>query len=285
MDARNYSKEFLDELADYFAVASEHPRPDKMVPIMIQREFTALDCRRKMPIAILNRHVPLSGAHILDVGCGAGRNSVLLVEQGAQVTGLDYDPKALAVAVSRCREHNVSVEFQEGSVVNMPFPEGSFDAIVFQNVLEHLPRSDQPQALQEVMRVLRKGGVLFIQTPNKLSPYDIHSTRMPLLHWLPRRISRHIERLGVQAPNEDLVSYTEIVNALKEIRPFKVLNHCDAWENLSDYRHNWTNYSNAFGLAARLYFRLIPPAYIVSRLFRFELNKWLPNLNLFIRKL
>lgn len=284
MDARNYSKEFLDELADYFAVASEHPRPDKMVPIMIQREFTALDCRRKMPIAILNRHVPLSGAHILDAGCGAGRNSVLLVEQGAQVTGIDIDPKALAVAVSRCREHNMSVKFVYGNVIKIPFPDGSFDAIVFQNVLEHLPRSDHPQALQEVMRVLKKGGVLFIQTPNKLSPYDIHSTRMPLLHWLPHRISHLVERLGVQPPREDLVSYASIVNVLRSTGRLKVLNHCDAWENLSDYRHNWTNYSNAFGLAARLYFRLIPVAYIVSRLFRFELNKWLPNLNLFVRK-
>jgi len=284
VDARDYSKEFLEELTEYFAVASEHPRPDKWLPIMIQREYTVLDCRRKMPIALINRYVPLSGARVLDAGCGAGRNSVLLSERGAQVTGLDIDPKALKVAASRCREHGVAVELVKGSVVKMPFLEGSFDAVVFQNVLEHTTRSDQPQALREMMRVLRKGGVLFIQTPNKLSPFDIHSTRMPLLHWLPRRISHLVERLGVQPPNEDLVSYTSIVNALKSMGPFEVLNHCDAWENLSDYRQNWTNYSNAFGFAARLYFRLVPVAYIISRVFRFELNKWLPNLNLFVRK-
>ena len=284
MDAKNYSKEFFDELAEWFMALSQHPRPDKRLSIFLQREYTALDSRRKLTITLINRYVPLSGAHVLDAGCETGRNSVLLAERGAQVTALEINPKTLAVAASRCREHRVAVELVNGSVVKMPFLEGSFDAVAFQNVVEHLPRSDQPQALREMMRVLRKGGVLFIQTPNKLSPFDIHSTRMPLLHWLPRRISHLVERLGVQPPNEDLVSYTSIVNALKSTGPFEVLNHCDAWENLSDYRQNWTNYSNAFGLAARLYFRIVPAAYIISRVFRFELNKWLPILNFFVSK-
>ncbi len=283
-DAINYSKEFLDELAKWFLTVSEHPDPYKCLPLQIKREFTVLDRRREMPLAIIKRYISLSEAKVLDAGCGTGRSSVLFAEEGAKVIGIDYDSKALKVALSRCKEHDVMAEFQVGNVEELPFSEGTFDVVIFHNVLEHVPRSDQPKTIQGMLRVLREGGVLFIQTPNRLSPWDIHTSQLPLLHWLPRRISRQVERIGIMAPREDLVSYKEIINALRGAGTFEVLNHCDVWENLSDYRQNWTNYTNKFGFLSDLYFRLVPLAYITSRIFRFELNKWLPNLNLFFRK-
>jgi len=284
MNARNYSKAFMQELSDWFLELSDNPNPSKWLPIFINREHVQLESRRKLTVTMASRYVHLEDAHVLDTGCETGRNSVLLAEKGAKVTGLDVEPRTLKVAASRCKEHSVSCDFKQGSVVKTPFSDEQFDLVIFQNVLEHLPGSEQLMALREMMRVLKKDGVLFIQTPNKWSPYDIHTSRLPFVHWLPRKVSGLLEHAGIQPPKEDLLSYNTIIKILRTDSDITVCNHCDAWESLLDYRENWVNYAHAFNLAAKLYFRIVPVGYIISKIFRFELNKWLPILTFIIRK-
>lgn len=290
MDNRTvrYSPEFDLRLRDYLshvARAEGLPRPDRRASYATKREIFTVECRRKMPLAILERYVNLHGAVVLDAGCGTGRNSVLCAEAGSLVTGIDIDLQALDVARARCEEHQVTVDFSPADVLNLPFNPSSFDIIISHGVLEHIPGSLHGRAISEMARVLRPGGLLFIMTPNRLSPFDTHSSRLPLLHWLPRSLTRFVSVLGIPAPHEDLPSYDNILRAAGEAAAFVVLNRCDVWENLNDYRRHWVNYSNSFGLTAKLYFRLIPSMYIASRILRTELNKWLPSLNLFLKKL
>ncbi len=282
-----YSNEFSRKLREYYlnaAKAEGHPNPESCVGGLLTREAFTMECRQKMPLALLARYQMLPNARVLEVGCGTGRPVVLFARADCSVTGIDIDLNALEVARARSQEDRVGVDLFPADGLHLPFALSSYDIVLCHNVLEHIPRAMHSRAVCEMARVLRPGGILFIQTPNRLSPIDIHTSRLPFLHWLPRSLAGLVKRLGVPAPHEELLSYNEILIAARDAASFEILNHCDVWEDLSDYRSHWVNYSNSFGLTAKLYFRLLPSAFIVSRIVRTELNKWLPALNLFLKR-
>jgi SAM-dependent methyltransferase len=96
-------------------------------------------------------------ARILDAGCGSGRNMVDLARHG-QVTGVELSQPSVELARARAVG-----EVVEGSVLEMPFPDDSFDLAVCLDVIEHL--QDDRAALRELRRVLAPGGVLLVTVP------------------------------------------------------------------------------------------------------------------------
>lgn len=96
-------------------------------------------------------------ARILDAGCGSGRNMVDLARHGI-VTGVELS--STSVQLARERETG---EVLEGSVMDMPFDNGSFDLTVSLDVIEHL--EDDVGALGELRRVTKPGGALLVTVP------------------------------------------------------------------------------------------------------------------------
>ena len=91
-------------------------------------------------------------ARILDAGCGEG---VLVEEfsaQGRHIEGLDLNYESAFV--------------RRGSILEMPYPDASFDLVLLLDVFEHLAYVDQPRALQEIRRVLVNNGYLLASIPN-----------------------------------------------------------------------------------------------------------------------
>jgi ubiquinone/menaquinone biosynthesis C-methylase UbiE len=102
---------------------------------------------------------PLSGRAVLDVGCGPGddtREVAELVGPAGRVVGVDLSEAMLAEAKRR----GGSVEFLQGDVHELPFPDASFDAVRAKLVRIHSPRIDT--ADDELVRVLRPGGRLAV---------------------------------------------------------------------------------------------------------------------------
>ena len=98
-----------------------------------------------------------ASAHVLDLGCGAGRDMAWLDSQGATVVGSDLSAGMLIRARRQAR----------GSLVQMDMRRLAFQTECFQGVwcsaaLLHLPKADAPHALAEVRRVLIPGGALFL---------------------------------------------------------------------------------------------------------------------------
>jgi SAM-dependent methyltransferase len=107
-------------------------------------------------------------ARVLDVGCGDGQISRLAVSLGATlVVGVDPTWNQISVA----HERGGGPGYVRAPAAHLPFPDGSFDAVVACLVFEHIREVDE--AIAEVARVLRPGGTFsfflnhpLLQTPN-----------------------------------------------------------------------------------------------------------------------
>ena len=120
----------------------------------------------------LARHLDLNGARVLEVGAGSGRDSLALAARGARVTVLDYSESALAAtrrALGRLRIEGPSPWLLRGNALELPFADGSFDAVFHQGLLEHF--RDPLPLLRENLRVLAAGGVLLVDVPQRWHPY------------------------------------------------------------------------------------------------------------------
>ncbi|GIU95978.1 MAG: hypothetical protein KatS3mg012_2435 [Gaiellaceae bacterium] len=84
-----------------------------------------------------------------------------------------------------------AVEYVQGDALDLPFADGSFDIVFSNAVLEHV--GDRDAQRQFVSEALRVGRSVFLTTPNRLFPVEVH-TRLPVVHWLPDRLSHPVYR-------------------------------------------------------------------------------------------
>jgi ubiquinone/menaquinone biosynthesis C-methylase UbiE len=106
-----------------------------------------------------------AGESVLDCGCGTGTLAVTAKrEVGAKgrVCGLDISKDQLDVARRKIKQENLEIEFCEGSIDELPFPDKSFDAIFSTLMLHHVPRRVKMGAFREMRRVLKPGGRIVI---------------------------------------------------------------------------------------------------------------------------
>lgn len=122
-------------------------------------------------IAALLRLMDPKGKKILEVGGGSGRDSIRLAQMGADVTVIDYVRSSLDVVARNAERAGVAITLVHGNALDMPFPEGTFDAVFHQGLMEHF-RDEQP-LLIENRRVLKTGGLVLIDVPQKFHIYTV----------------------------------------------------------------------------------------------------------------
>jgi ubiquinone/menaquinone biosynthesis C-methylase UbiE len=115
--------------------------------------FHALNRRMLLPL----QHWHGKPARVLDAGCGTGGliRSLSSQEPLWAITGLDFSPIACSLA-----QESTLAETVQGSITDLPFPEGSFDIVTCADVLSQVENGST--AVEEFARVLRPGGVVVI---------------------------------------------------------------------------------------------------------------------------
>jgi 2-polyprenyl-3-methyl-5-hydroxy-6-metoxy-1,4-benzoquinol methylase len=109
-----------------------------------------------------------AGPRGLDVGCGQGWYVARMRALGFDVEGIDTSRVQLAIA---SRHVGSSALVRVGSALDIPAAEHAYDFVYTINVLHHLPSvEDQRRAFDELARVLRPGGVLFVHEINTRNP-------------------------------------------------------------------------------------------------------------------
>lgn len=114
---------------------------------------------------VLKKYLTLN-ARVLDLGCGTGRTTIPLHLMGYSVIGVDITPEMIANAKKIAQIKEFDIRYEVGDATALQFPDTSFDGVLFSNQgWTMIPgRSLRTRALQEVFRVLRKGGVFIVTT-------------------------------------------------------------------------------------------------------------------------
>jgi SAM-dependent methyltransferase len=161
--------------------------PDSYPPYVLQRGLLGavqqagqrLVLRRAFAHAPLDRLAERAPGDVLDVGCGRGDLGAALVERGWRVAGIDPSPSACDAARAR------GIDARVGTLDANPFAADTFDAIVMNHTLEHVP--DPAGDLRRTRTLLRAGGVLVISVPNFAS----WQRRLFGARWFPLELPRH----------------------------------------------------------------------------------------------
>lgn len=128
-------------------------------------------------LKILGQYKDLTCCRVLDIGTGAGAIAHALSEHAEQVDSVD-------IVDDRIIKDGYTQKLVPDET--LPYPDGTFDVVVSNHVLEHVP--DQRKHLAEIARVLKHDGIAYLGSPNKWWLTDPHY-KLPFISWLPRRIA------------------------------------------------------------------------------------------------
>ena len=135
-----------------------------------------------------------AGDMVLDCGCGEGFYTMIVSRlYDTRISAFDQDAEMLEKAASWIKD-KARVKFVNGDIANgLPFEDNTFDKIIFSEVLEHL--DNDYQAVQEIYRVLKSGGIAGLTVPNE---------NYPLL-WDPLNWTRRCLGLGHFNPKNTIL--------------------------------------------------------------------------------
>ena len=109
---------------------------------------------------------------VLEAGCGTGNYVVSLTKMRHNVTGIEIDSKRVNIAKKYMQDYNIDPKkIVLGDLTKLPFKKESFDAIFCHGVIEHI--IDSNKAIEEMTRVLKKGGFAMISVPNRYTFFTI----------------------------------------------------------------------------------------------------------------
>jgi 2-polyprenyl-6-hydroxyphenyl methylase/3-demethylubiquinone-9 3-methyltransferase len=141
---------------------------EAMAPIWWDKkgDFKALHDINVLRVDYIDRHAPLAGKRVLDVGCGGGILSEAMAALGAEVTGIDMGQAPLAVAKLHLEESGLSVDYQRASAEEFSQSHSdNFDVVTCLELLEHVP---EPSSVVSACRKLVKpGGHVVFATLNR----------------------------------------------------------------------------------------------------------------------
>ena len=158
----------------------------------LPRGFFSFEMIRRKEIVLKVVHNYLgrrSGLNILECGCGLGGVLRDLQTEGHRVFGLDINPESLCVARNDCPQAQLVC----GDLESLPFAAASIDIILCVGVLSYL--QDDRNALGELTRLLRPGGLLVLANPN-LFMFDKLFDPFYLLVWPFKKLRRLFQKQG-----------------------------------------------------------------------------------------
>src|SRR5258708_16771204 len=164
----------------------------------VRRSGNQIEEYRKQAVQ-LTEGLP-AGAKVLEVAPGPGYVAVEIARLGFQVTGLDISRTFVQIGTENASQAGVAVDFRQGDAAVMPFEADSFDLIVCQAAFKNFVHP--ASALDEMYRVLRKGGTAVIQDMSSEASHadiDLEVQKMRLGWWSTFSTTATLEMLKRRA--------------------------------------------------------------------------------------
>lgn len=123
--------------------------------------------RRTVALSLIDKLALPAGSRVLEVGCAHGLTTIALAERGFLVEAVDAVPEMISAAQVRAHKSGLAqrMSFQVADIQNLPFEASSFNLVLVIGVTEWLRSLEQP--LQQIERVLMRGGYLVIAADNR----------------------------------------------------------------------------------------------------------------------
>jgi S-adenosylmethionine-dependent methyltransferase len=171
---------------------------------------------RRHAIPWLDDAIGLAGKTVVELGCGTGSSTVALAERGAHVVAIDIDGPSVAAARHRVDAHQVEgvsiVQCDADQILERALDHRA-DLYVLFAVLEHLTELERYDTLHGLWNALAPGGsIAVIETPNRLSYFDSHSSELDFVHLLPDDLAF---RLRNQSPRQ---AYRDVMGQAVEMQ-------------------------------------------------------------------
>jgi 2-polyprenyl-6-hydroxyphenyl methylase/3-demethylubiquinone-9 3-methyltransferase len=129
-------------------------------------EFKPLHDINPLRLDYIDRHAPLHGKRVIDVGCGGGLLTEGMAARGAQVTGIDMGTAPLGVARLHQHESGLEIDYRQITAEQLATEQaGSFDIVTCMEMLEHVP--EPAMTILACEKLLKDDGRLFLSTINR----------------------------------------------------------------------------------------------------------------------
>lgn len=119
-----------------------------------------------------------SSTKVLDLGCGTGRNTLYLLNEGFDVTATDISEKGLKMTERKASQLGYSLSTAKHDIRNIPYDNDTFDAVLCSWVSGHGNKEDMKKHASEMLRVLKPGGLIFVDYPSKEDKYYGRGTQI-----------------------------------------------------------------------------------------------------------
>ena len=152
---------------------------------------------------------------ILDIGCGNGEIANFFAKNN----------KVLTCDIQDQRKDKTNNNFKliKKNKADLPYKDNFFDIVISNHVIEHITTAEQGKHIEEIKRVLKENGILYLSTENWFFPIEPHY-KIPLIHYLPKKIFFRILKL--------LKLFKEDIFLLNYFRLNRMLN---AYRNKTEY--------------------------------------------------
>lgn len=111
----------------------------------------------------LDSFIPLTGKHILEIGCGNGSRSVTIAERCEKLTAVEPDVSLVESAIQEMARKNIN--YLQAKAESLPFEDNLFDLCIFTLSLHHVPKDRMAVAIDEAVRVVKKHGYIVFLEP------------------------------------------------------------------------------------------------------------------------
>ncbi len=161
------------------------------------------------------------GKKVLEIGCGAGTDSLQFARAGADLTSVDLTPAAIELTQQRLALYGVAGDVRLADAEALPFEDNQFDLVYSWGVLHHTP--DTERALAELYRVLRPGGRFVVMLYNR---HSVITLRLYLRYGLraghPFRSLRDVVARNVESEGTKAYTRSEIQKLFRHFESVEV---------------------------------------------------------------
>lgn len=213
MSASNYS--LSEDIRAYWAERSKTFDQSFAHGIAKGREFQAWADE-------IARHLPITAAKVLELGCGTGEVSGVILSLGHQLTGLDFTQEMLSLAKAK-HAHHPQARFILADAQNTMEPTDCYDGVIARHLSWTL--TEPASAYADWLRVLRPGGRLVLFDGDWARETPLTSALAPVIRWLGRHLPadpvdeqmmRRHENIMAQLPYGDGLSARRLAQDLAQ---------------------------------------------------------------------